>query len=106
MPPSWARAHPRTPPTLLVSTLGHLCLLLAFAQSRDQALGAREASKPKEERGGIASLWPPQHLRPTSSPLGAKALWRTGRLAGCNAAPQPKAELRWRFEAFYLKETT
>lgn len=108
MPPSWARTPPRTPPQvpLLVGALGRLCPLLSFGQSRDQALGAQEASKPEEEWGGIASLRPQQHPSPASNPLGAQALQGTGQLAGYAAAPQPKAELSWRFEAFYLKETT
>ena len=107
MPPSWERNPPRTPPQvpLLVGALGRLCPLLSFGQSRDQALGAWEASKPKEERGGIASLWPQQHPSPASNRWGAQALWGAGQLSGCAAAPQPKAELNWRFEAFYLKQT-
>lgn len=108
MPPSWARTPPRTPPQvpLLVGALGPLCPLLSFGQSRDQALGAQEASKPKEEWGGIVSLWPQQHPSPASTPLGAQALQGAGQLTSDTAGPQTKAELSCRFEAFYLKETT
>lgn len=77
MPPSWERTPPKTPPQvpLLLGALGHLCPLLSFGQSRHPALGARQASKPKEEWGGIVLLWPQQHPSPASNPWGAQALW-------------------------------
>lgn len=105
---SWARTSPRTPlqVPLPVGALGHLWLLLSFGQSRDQALGAWEASKPKEEWADIAPLWPRQHPRPASNPLGAQGLQGADQLAGYTAALQPKAELSWRIETFYLKKTT
>lgn len=80
------------------------CCLLGKAEAKPLVHGKR----PSRKRNGVTLLLCGHSsipaLQPT--PREPRVSWGAGQLAGYTAAPQPKTELSWRFETFYLKETT